>query len=342
MSAVGERPDTHQILLLGEDSKTSAPTATLSRGFLRAGISSRFSNLTERDGLLSWRRSLKDVRGIIFVAYGRIDSYLMGQLAYAVSIGVPLTRWWVGTDVLNVTTDTATADSARSVGRIICANIAVAPHLVSELAIARIRALYIPSVIDSEASSLEMGPLSPVPKPILVYLPTDRQEFYGRHVLEAAVVRNPTLRFVIVGDESHSLAGHANVDSLGWVSDMRPIYDRCGCILRLTEHDGMPRMLIESLLRGMYAIYSWPLAGCWLARNLDEVQTGLTRYANTAGPNCDGRAAMLETVNGRPERQIADIATRSAPVFRVRVRALRISASQKLTAKLGGMLRERA
>jgi hypothetical protein len=330
------RAGTH-ILILGGEPTTSAPSGTLLRALRRAGMNVRFSNSAESDGFLSWRRSLQDVRAIVLIAYGRIEGYLLGQLAYAVAAGIPITRWWVGTDVLNVTTDTATADSTRSLDRIVCANIAVSPHLVGELAAAGIRARFIPSVIDSDVASLDVQQPSPTPKPILIYMPTSRQEFYGRNTIESALVSNGALRFVVVGDESHSLGHYGNVESLGWVPDMRPIYDRCGCILRLTQHDGMPRMLIEGLLRGMYAIYSWPLTGCWLATNLEEVQSSLATYATITEPNYDGRAAILGMADMRPEYQIAEIATTSAPVSSVRIAALRISAAQKVRAKLNEM-----
>ena len=49
-------------------------------------------------------------------------------------------------------------------------------------------------------------------------------------------------------------------------------------MLRLTEHDGMPRMVLDCLLRGKYVIFAWPCPGCWLARNEEEVQQRIDEF----------------------------------------------------------------
>ena len=63
-----------------------------------------------------------------------------------------------------------------------------------------------------------------------------------------------------------------------------------GCILRVTQHDGLPRMLIEGLLRGMYAIYAWPLAGMLAGQNPGGGQRGARALSdNDARPMAKGR-----------------------------------------------------
>ena len=73
-SGVGKKAGSQHLLILGEDSRMSAPSATLSRALRRAGMNVRFSNSAEQDGLRSWRRTLKDVRGRVRIAALQISA----------------------------------------------------------------------------------------------------------------------------------------------------------------------------------------------------------------------------------------------------------------------------
>ena len=129
------------------------------------------------------------------------------------------------------------------------------------------RAQYVPSVLDPDLAEPDRLPWDGDVRPVVTYLPSPERSSTASSVLERVMTANPDLRFIVPADETHALAAHSNVESLGWVTDMRRLYARAGCILRITEHDGLPRMLIEGLLRGMYAIDSWPMDGCWQARD---------------------------------------------------------------------------
>ncbi len=65
---------------------------------------------------------------------------------------------------------------------------------------------------------------------------------------------------------------------------MKPVYDRVGCLLRVTAHDGLPRMIIEALLLGKYVIYS---------HHLD-------RFRRAASPNTGGITAISAFFTPRP------------------------------------------
>src|SRR5205823_1878828 len=135
------------------------------------------------------------------------------------------------------------------------------------------------------------GSGQPVPKSLLVYLPSSRLEHYGEPLVRRAVEANPDVEFVVVADDTHALAGYPNVRSLGWVEDMGPILGQVGGLLRLTEHDGLPRMALECLQRGKYVIYSWPCPGCWLARTPAEVQQRIEEFRQAQDINREGVAA---------------------------------------------------
>ncbi|MBA2685706.1 MAG: hypothetical protein H0U66_14575 [Gemmatimonadaceae bacterium] len=316
-------------VLVEEGASTSAPSLTLAkalRGLGRAVITVVVRDLTRRE----WLRVLRSAEAIVVVRYHAIPTYFLSQLAMAVALDVPVVRWWVGSDVLNVLEFEDVRRTALRLDGIVSTNVAVAPHLVSELASVGISAELVPSPLDPELATSEVAAPVEGVRPVLTYLPGKRKDFFGFEIIEQVVKANPDLHFIIVADHTHALASYPNVESLGWVEDMKPLYARAGCILRITEHDGLPRMLIEGMLRGMYAIYSWPLEGSWQARTREEVQMALERYRGASMPNVRGRDAMLQLLDARPDVQMSNlIASASVPV-KTRARALSLAMQTKI------------
>jgi hypothetical protein len=280
-----------RVLLAGEEPVKSAPCLSLAGALRGQGMEAVFSHGAESLSTISWLSAVRNCHAIVWVGYHGPDLYLVKQLALAVGLGRPVIRWWVGSDVLHCLCDPGSRARARIAASFSARNIAVAPHLVEELSSIGIRATMIPTVIDPEFRR-EIPTINSCGKGILIYLPGTRAAFYGEAVVERAIRANPDLTFVIVGDDKHRFQGFGNVESLGWVSDMKPVYDRVGCLLRMTEHDGLPRMIIEALLLGKYVIYSHHLPGTWSAKNYEEVQDGIDRFRRAASPNTGGMTAV--------------------------------------------------
>ena len=140
---------------------------------------------------------------------------------------------------------------ARFLGKFTAASVAVAPHLVDELAQVGLEATWIPSIVDSRKYDGQGQPSGQPPKRVLAYLPTGKSSFYGEEVVRQAIETNPDLEFLIVGNTlPERFSQYPNVRDLGYVEDMQPVYSQAGCLLRVTEHDGLPQMVLESLLWG--------------------------------------------------------------------------------------------
>lgn len=329
-SADGVAPR-HQILILGEEPRIPAPTLTLARALARLGVETRFVNANALPRP-QWIRLLRSAKSILFVSYAKVPAYLLSQLATAVAMDVPIIRWWVGTDVLNVVSQEGLRRNAHRLDRIVSANIAVAPHLVDELATAGFEARFVPSVVDESISDIRVVEWSDTPRPVLVYLPGNRKSFYGVEIIEPVIASSQDLRFIVVGDETHSLAVYPNVESLGWVPDMRSLYERAGCVLRITAHDGIPRMLIESMLRGLYAIYSWDLPGTWRALSSDDVLIALSRYRAMTTENAEGIEAMRAMQRDRPDVQMAEILSHAKVPLARRLRGVSLAVQSAMLA----------
>jgi hypothetical protein len=289
-----------RVLLMGEAAEKSAPLLTLAAALKTCGHDVQFSHGIERVSTAAWLRLVWRTDVIVFIGYEGPDDFVARQLALARSVGTRLVRWWVGTDVLRCLDSSTIRERAARVGRCVDANIAVGPHLVEELRTCQIEATFIPSLVAASWLSATVACPGTLPGRVLVYLPSARREFYGHDDVRLLIEAFPQLQFVIVADDAHALAHYPNVRSLGWVDDMTPLIADTGVLLRLTAHDGLPRMVLESLLQYRHVIYAWPLQGCWHARSVDDARQALARFCASPKPNIAGRDAALQMLTPEP------------------------------------------
>lgn len=275
---------------MGERPTGSAPTLSLARELGRLGVTVTFSEGAERGDTRAWAGLVRRNDALVHVRYDDADAFLRRQFHLAQVFGCIVVRWWVGTDVHHCLQASEHARAARALDAAVDVNLAVAPHLVEELAGIGIRAVHSPSVCDLTAAEQASSP-EPLPSAVLVYLPGDRRAFYGEAMVVAAIEANPDLSFIIVSDETHTLARFPNVRSLGWVEDMESVWPQVGAVLRMTEHDGLPRIVLEALARGRYVIYAWPLPGCWHAGSAADMHLHLDCFKRATGPNAAGPEA---------------------------------------------------
>ena len=310
-----------QVLMLGHNLQKSSPYLTLAKGLRSLGYDPVFSNNAEINSTREWIRLCMQASVLVVVKYDRMESFFIRQLAIAGVLGLPIIRWWVGTDVFNVLNDLSNAESVRSTRWLFSRQIAVSPHLVDELKIVGVRARYIPSVIELDESPRI---LDKAIKTILVYLPTKRRAFYRADIIEDAVRAYPDLEFIIVADEEHSLDYYPNVRSVGWTEEMAEIWDATGCLLRVTKHDGMPRMVLEALRRGKHVIYSWPFPGCVRAKSQKEVFHALDHFREQTLINSEGVSLVQDILTPNPLRRFHDEMNEMTKNWNIAVRILSV------------------
>lgn len=278
----------------------SEPVYGLARELRNLGITVYPADPAMTDDPYKWLSYAMRSQVLVFNRYDNCDGrYLQRQLYRAKLLGCTIVRWWVGTDVLNCLQSEYTMQVAREVDEAVDLNIAVSPHLVTELREIGIDAEYVPSFCDF--STYQDEPPSKLPKGVLTYLPTKRRAFYGEAILVAAIEANPDLEFFVVADESHSLSHYPNVHSLGWVEGLQDIWPRIGILLRVTEHDGMPRMVLDALARGRHVIYSEIFDGCWYAKKTEQVLEYLQTFKALDEPNIKGPAVVHFSKNANTQ-----------------------------------------
>lgn len=290
--------------MLGERPEKSAPSLTLARNLRRYGFETVFSNGVENRNMREWVHLCRKASVLVLVRYEGLNTFIVRQLAIAVSLGLPVIRWWVGSDVITLLESARIAEGVSACSWLFSRQIAVSPHLVQELKTVGVPATYLPSVIELDKN---VRVLNNVPRTVLVYLPQKKKEFYGVSLVKEAVKQYRDIEFVIVADDEHSLASYSNVRSVGWVSEMDDIWDSVGGLLRITRHDGMPRMVLEALRRGKHVIYSWPFPGCVHASTKDDVFSALSDFREVSSTNMTGIAQVQELLTPDPAARFSEM-----------------------------------
>lgn len=294
------------LIMAGEAEERSAPLVTWARALERAGCSCVFMDLATTD-LMELIRAVGAANALVYQCYGVTHPFVARQLALATFLGCPVVRKWSGTDVWNCLHTPTIREDARRLDRLVASNVTSEhPGLVSELESIGIQAKLTSQVTTRPLPSLE-EPLAALGSNVMIYLPDGRHDFYNRQLMAAVIESNPDLPFCVVADESHSLAAYSNVQSIGWVPDLEGIWPDVGVVLRITEHDGLSRTVVEALVRGRIVIHNQHVPGVWYANDLPSVNACLQRFRQSIGDNRHGRAALLAYLGESPECRLRDV-----------------------------------
>jgi hypothetical protein len=326
-----------RVLFSGETPVGSAPTLALAKAIRQEGAVAILDRGIWSGRIWNWISAILDSDVVLFVEYTGPTNVSIWQYSLATMLGRPLVRWWVGSDVLNALENDVPAKMSKVLDSLVMANVTCAQHLVRELDGVGINAKFILSPVDPTLAKVD-SPVALNRENILVYMPGARKDFYGFPILERLIPANNDLNFIVVGDDTHSLAHHSNVRSMGWMEDMSPIYDDAGCLIRITKHDGAPRMVLEALLQGKYVIYAWELSGCWLASTYEEAHAALQLFRQKSiNANEEGRCAVRDMLRPDPSQQYLQLfeGVRNAVTPLLRLKAFGISVRYFLLDILG-------
>jgi hypothetical protein len=216
----------------------------------------------------------------------------------------PIVMHWLGSDV---TYALAAAQHGRLSQRLVSQPIHWAEV---EWTSDELRSLGIqPEVVPLTSTRLarESSPLPPV-FTVLSYLPGARPDFYGRATVMSLARSLPEIRFLIAGSEGPASPPLPNVEFLGWVENMQPVYARTSVLLRIPEHDGLSFMVLEAMAAGRHVIWNHTLAGVLGAANEGEARAHLKRLLaqQRAGRLPLNSAGQLAVKNGYSPDRVRD------------------------------------
>ena len=206
-------------------------------------------------------------------------------------LGKPVVRYWVGSDVLKVEHSMAERVRARLADLVVSANTVKWHNLRKEL-----RCMGIASrVLPAPHGPVLAEPIAHLPEEftVLAYLSNllEKQELYGTDFITGLMHAYPQWRFLIANHYGKDMPVLPNVEYLGRVSleEMDATYRRSTVLVRMTAHDGLPRMLLEAVGRGLHAVWNQPFPHCHLARTFEELCSVLESLERTPCVNTAGR-----------------------------------------------------
>ncbi len=176
--------------------------------------------------------------------------------------------------------------------KLVTHHVVCASHLVEELRAAGIAAQYLPvlNFINPE--------LLPFPDDfaILTYIgfhaTSDKRTFYGWHSMVRLARDYPDLTIFVVGRSLIHDDYPANLIFLGYLDDIRQVFSKVKAIVRLTYHDGMPRIILEGLATARYIIYNQRLPHTFYVDNYDKLKKAIEKIRKISALNLAGLQYM--------------------------------------------------
>lgn len=200
-------------------------------------------------------------------------------------LGKKVVVHWIGTDVLVASNRCKYKIITKLVKPICDKHLSDAEHLVKELKSLGISAVHLPLI-----PHILVYSVTPFPDEftVLSYLPDHRHEFYGSNIIYRLAEELPNINFLVVGGTKEKQKSLPNIEYLGWLDDMDSVYKRSTVLVRMTQHDGTSRMVLEALSYGRPVIRSNEFPFCFYAKNYEEAKQYLLQIINYPKLNISG------------------------------------------------------
>lgn len=249
-----------------------------------------------------WRRGRADILHLVYVR-----SWPDSMQRWARRKGKKVVAHWIGSDVTELRRHVQAAGRApEHLLRDVDVHLADSPQLGEELAsmgIASTVVRLLPRRLEADVLPLPQMPA------VLSYWQDFRPQFYNAPMVMELARRFVDMRFYIVGATGKGVSSPPpNVEFLGNVKDMEPVYARTTALIRILEHDSLSAMVLEAMARGRYVLYSEPFPHTFEARTLDEASACLERLRSQRQPNDPGARYVRENFSWRNElRRLMEI-----------------------------------
>lgn len=177
-------------------------------------------------------------------------------------------------------------------------------HLAQDASVAqRLRGLGLRASVTCVPALARVESIHPFPDrfTLLLYVPAEHSELYGRHQYERLMraLRGADIHYIIVGGGTINVPEGVSAELLGWRHDLGDIYDRSTALARFTQTDSFSAMIVEALLHGRYVLWSNDFPYAARLRNFhdleDTVRSLLALHERgTLAPRLDAALAMSE------------------------------------------------
>lgn len=199
----------------------------------------------------------------------------------------PILFHWIGTDVYRLIIDSLIK---RTLKKFLIQSANVKSLVVSENLQQELSRFNIDSTILPLTNLKFNNKISPIPEnfSVLAYVPGNRWDFYhGDLILKLAQMMPDTEFHILAAGNRH--IEQPNVFLYDFMDDISSFYGKCSALLRITVHDGLPKMILEMLSYGRHVLWSQAFPHCFKVNNIDECFTVLNKIKNDRTINQEGK-----------------------------------------------------
>ena len=208
---------------------------------------------------------------------------------------------YIGTDVLQLlNSGNSTKRRAYICSLFAYRTLSVSENLSKELNSIKIKDQILP--LNFREIPLKFPELPQKPA-VYTYLPQHRIQFYGWKLLERLIIDFPDVTFYILAHDGSYLPEYGNVQFVGWTNNIESYIEKSIIHLRLTQHDGLPKTILEALANGRQVIYTQKFPHCYFAQNYEEVKKSFQEIINKPELNYPGAVYIKENFNPELIRQ---------------------------------------
>ncbi len=211
-------------------------------------------------------KKIKDV-DIIYGAYFQSawTWFFMGKLAKKKTL-----CHWVGSDSLLAIKNRKRKIQTKIFSRYIDVHIAVSERIKEELADIGIESTVLFHGSDIEPEEIAL----PKKHAALIYFTEDRESLYGLKRIISVSKKFSDIDYYFIGHfdtkKYSELYFQENLYFLGFVN-LEELWSKISVVIRMTEHDGFPKTMVEAYSKGRYAIHNYPLPGVIFCQTDEEV-----------------------------------------------------------------------
>ncbi len=207
----------------------------------------------------------------------------------------PILYHWIGTDVHRILNDSLIKRYFKKliINSNNVFNLVVSQNLKTELQKIKIDSRVLPL---TKLNIVDDLPASRQNLSVLSYIPEKRWDFYhGETIIELAS-KLPQIDFHILAAAKKN-SDRTNVFYYNFVDDVTPFYKKCSVLIRLTVHDGLPKMVLEALSNGMQVLWNEPFPHCYKVKNVDDCISVLKAFESGCPMNSEGKKYVEEFYN---------------------------------------------
>jgi len=207
----------------------------------------------------------------------------------------PVFYHWIGTDVYRFINDSFIKRFFKKliINSPLVHNLVVSENLKIELQQFNLSSTIIPL---TKLKFVDEAPALPAKLSVLSYVPKNRWDFYHGDLITELSVKMPDVDFHILAAGKES-SGRPNLYFYDFVDDTTPFYKKCSVLLRITTHDGLPKMVLEALSYGRQVLWNEAFPNCFTVKNSAECIKVLEKLKLDCSLNTEGKKFVENSYN---------------------------------------------